>query len=370
MGILGISDYVNGELNRIHQKEMLETQHSMNKDIMGLQFDYGERAADAATKRQAKMYENYLSPMALVKQYEAAGLNPALMYGSGGSVGGSMSQGISGGGVNALGVGGVSTNPFSSSGGSIGQERLMNAEARLKEAEARVKEDTHDTEVETANAILDKFRGELTEILSHAGLNNAMADNVKAQTALTGMQTIAQDIANNFNLETYEVRMQQLGQELSNMKEAWRDMARENDFKEETFWDGVDTIRYNNNLILKEIYTESCRAANIKANTAKTWADMKKAIAETKTEGFRTKNEKELYKRFVEDWEKQSEENKKLRKNQTFNTILHGIFSAAAAASFFRGGMGMKGTKPLVKKQTTVWDGKSSTTRFEYGTGD
>lgn len=42
---------------------------------------YGEMAANNADRRTRRLYEDYYSPEALLKQYEAAGLSPSLMFG-------------------------------------------------------------------------------------------------------------------------------------------------------------------------------------------------------------------------------------------------------------------------------------------------
>lgn len=65
-------------------------------------FEYNEKAADNADKRQRKQYEDLYSPKALLEQYAAAGLSPSMMMSGGqsatgtSSAQGSMSTGIQG----------------------------------------------------------------------------------------------------------------------------------------------------------------------------------------------------------------------------------------------------------------------------------
>lgn len=65
-------------------------------------FEYNEKAAENADKRQRKQYEDLYSPKALLEQYAAAGLSPSMMMSGGqsatgtSSAQGNMSTGIQG----------------------------------------------------------------------------------------------------------------------------------------------------------------------------------------------------------------------------------------------------------------------------------
>lgn len=369
-GISAIAGSVQGKKNRQHQKEMQEQQQVYNIENMNRQHELNEDAANAADARTRALYNDFGSPEALRRQYEEAGLSVGLMYGGSGASGQNMPHGAQGGTEGLPSVSGAGANPYTgleTLGLQFADIRLKNAEAKEKEVDTKVKEETADVKIEQEGAILENLRSELNEIISRTKLNEESAEYKRVQTTLTGTQIIAQEIQNNFDTKTFETRMKTLGQNLANLKEEWRRMDRENDFGEETYWDGVEQIRKSNDLLLKQIFTEGCKAANYKANTTKAWGEVKKIYKEITTEGWRAKNEMELYKRFEKEWENQMGENAKNRRNQTLNTILHGVFSAMVAMSFFKGN-GMKGPKPLMKKQTTVWDGKSKQTWYEYGT--
>lgn len=92
MGILGLGIGLGQTIaNAEYNKSAMEAQHYYNIEAMEksnkTQFQYNEMAAENADKRQRALYEDYLSYAAQVRQMKAAGLNPALMYGNGGSAG-------------------------------------------------------------------------------------------------------------------------------------------------------------------------------------------------------------------------------------------------------------------------------------------
>lgn len=77
-------------------------QYEREKELMGLQYEYNEKAAEANQKRALEMWEatNY---SAQVEQMKKAGLNVGLMYGKGGagaaSTSGGSNSGVSGQGT-------------------------------------------------------------------------------------------------------------------------------------------------------------------------------------------------------------------------------------------------------------------------------
>jgi hypothetical protein len=65
----------------------INAQKNLAEYQAGLNYKYSEMGAQAAWNRDKEWYKQYSSPEALRKQYEAAGLNPALMNGGGGTQG-------------------------------------------------------------------------------------------------------------------------------------------------------------------------------------------------------------------------------------------------------------------------------------------
>lgn len=120
--------------NAKNQKEMQERQIAANK-----------AAAERAYQQQKEMYirtYNDTTYSAMRKQMEEAGLNPALMYGQGGSPG--VGRGDLGGGVQASGASGptgaIYSNPAQGIAGPMTQMGLqmamLKSEVKLREAQA------------------------------------------------------------------------------------------------------------------------------------------------------------------------------------------------------------------------------------------
>lgn len=85
-------------------REMMEKQNQAELQRMGLQFDYNKRTAQYSQNLAREMYDYtfdkqnaYNNPEAEKARYEAAGLNPALLYGNGGGGGSGTSATTSGG---------------------------------------------------------------------------------------------------------------------------------------------------------------------------------------------------------------------------------------------------------------------------------
>ena len=107
-------------------REAEEREHQRQLEYMGLQAQYNKEQAKYSTELSKEMwdYTNYENQK---KHLEAAGLNPALLYGSNGGGGGSAA-----GGGNAAGVG----LPTSTGVGMGIQWQQMEAQKELTKAEA------------------------------------------------------------------------------------------------------------------------------------------------------------------------------------------------------------------------------------------
>lgn len=139
-----------------------------NSELTGAQIqqnDWSSKQAEEAYARQKEFYELYQSPSALMRQYQEAGMNPALMNGS--SVGGS-----------------AQSAPQASTSAVSPMFDMMSF----------------------LSGVISLFKAK-----NENKLIDAQAKNVEAQTELAGSQkeltmsqTEAQDIANKFNLATFE----------------------------------------------------------------------------------------------------------------------------------------------------------------------
>ncbi len=112
-GQMAYQDYLNQQAEaRQHQYNLdaMEISQQYNKENMAIQqgyaaanahqsYLYGEMSADNADARARALYNDLYSPEAKMQQLKAAGLNPALMYGSGGAGGSSSPSGAQGGGA-------------------------------------------------------------------------------------------------------------------------------------------------------------------------------------------------------------------------------------------------------------------------------
>lgn len=144
-------------------------------------FEYNERAAQAADARTRSLYRDLMSPSALLSQYKKAGLSPSLMFAGGGASGASLPNGAQGSGASGISPHTFGIDPF-----NVAQTRLMNAEANKSQAEADRLNGT-------------SKRGQLEE-----SQLEAQYENTKAETTFTQYKTRAQEISNKIAEATAE----------------------------------------------------------------------------------------------------------------------------------------------------------------------
>lgn len=188
----GIADIGIGIYDRITEKKraeqeaerQYELQSKLNENAAGINYKYGEQAAANAHARTQELIadqRNYDSPEAVRSRLEAAGMNPALMYGGASAGGGqnipSGAQGATGG-ASAGTAQGMSREQMriarrgmalqvstimSNINAQNAQAEQARANAKLAEVEAEKKRgtDTEKSEAETANLIADTKNKEL-----------------------------------------------------------------------------------------------------------------------------------------------------------------------------------------------------------------
>lgn len=247
-GVLGL---IAGAGQAIAQAEYnslaMQQQHYYNLESMRAsnaeQYRYGEKAANNADKRQRKMYEDYLSYMAQVRQMKEAGLNPALMYSGGGASGaGSIPHGTQGGGA------GASANGVQALG-------LQNMEmASIAANTELIKSQTNKN-----NADADNIRGkegtkgyyEVRKIIEETkgqAISNIMADidanwrNIKNMAEVNKMQSDIDAAFNNYQLELQKVMLEYESFEQKKEEFAIEHKFQEHKLKseEKRFYDGLD----------------------------------------------------------------------------------------------------------------------------------
>jgi len=155
---------------------MQNLQEQGQKDLMdygmGLQYDMWQKTGALAQRKQA----------------EAAGMNPAMMYG------GSGPGGVTGSASGSVGYGGgPSTGGEAMQGmGMMMQQQLMASQAEVMKSQARLN-----------NVEADKKEGVDTELTkTEIGKMAAEIGNVQAQTALTKVNTAIQEVAKNIAEDT------------------------------------------------------------------------------------------------------------------------------------------------------------------------
>lgn len=135
---LGISGAATANSN---YKSQVKTQ----KELMGLQYNYNEKAAEEAYRREKEMYQRTFEDSSYAtqkKRMEEAGLNVGLMYSQG--AGGAGGAGHVGGGTQGSGVSAASapdamrkSEMIAQAGMGIQQAAATAADVNLKEAQAR-----------------------------------------------------------------------------------------------------------------------------------------------------------------------------------------------------------------------------------------
>lgn len=199
-------------------------------------YDWNEKAAEQADKRQRRQYHDLYSPSAMMKQYAAAGLSPSLMMSGGQSaVGQSSAQGNQSQGINGTYPAGIQIDP------------LMAAQIANIQADTEGKKIDNENKGNIAEATIAHLMSQVTLNGSLKNNADAEANLKKAQEALTSAQTTATEAKTphevrraaaeaataewrtaqtiyeainagyemQFNIDSYQTRLQQLSKNLS-----------------------------------------------------------------------------------------------------------------------------------------------------------
>ena len=196
MGLFeGISQAVNGGMGLAlgytlgwkQSNKMADKQHRYNKETMAIQDAYNKENAAIAQQYNKDLwdYTNYENQ---VKHLEAAGLNPALLYGKGGGGGASAA------GASPMGVSAVGGNEVAAGAGYMSSASQMGI--TLADIVANIKLKDSQTQANRASATKDN-----AEAAKTAGIDTQLAQaqekltNAKAETEKT-LQTL-----NSWNTE-------------------------------------------------------------------------------------------------------------------------------------------------------------------------
>lgn len=161
---------------------------------------FNQKMAEDAYNRQIDFYERFNSPQAMVKQYQEAGINPALVAGYSPSMPPSSQAASGNGGSPAFDAVQLAMEMKMRGQELQIQRDIADAEIRNKDADTEFKqENTRNKQFENISAE-EFFR--LRNQSLYASIKNdlASAENLAAQTALT----ITRDAISNLDLEFYK----------------------------------------------------------------------------------------------------------------------------------------------------------------------
>ena len=212
-GIMGL--FGGGGSSRKDQEKLMDRAWEYEKEGMGLQYQYGQQAAEEEQRRNMEMW-NDTNYEAQRKHLEAAGLNPGLMYGNGGA------QGASTAGGKGMMPAAPTTNPVAMGLQLKGielqnkaiesQNALNTANAAKSVAEAKKigGVDTQKAEMEIQWQGIENRIQESREAIEQNNINKAEAE---AKTAVENWKIAVKD--REYADETYEQRVLKLTEEIA-----------------------------------------------------------------------------------------------------------------------------------------------------------
>lgn len=348
----GINSAMNFGLNL----GLMDKQQEMNRQNLKHQYQYGEKSANNADLRQRKQYFDLYSPEAKVNQLKAAGLSPGLMYGQQGGVGGGgAATGAQGGGTGLPGTSVPYGNYFDITQATLAaaQAEALKAQANKDNADAETTRGDNNRGVAEIKGLEKNIEGidaNIKKMKSETKNQEAQAALAENESLLIQAKTTAETLANQWTEENWETNAMLLRQQVTLMNEniniaqnEGRIKKTEADYAKDEHeamlrLTAIDLMvkkqelginRYQAGLLVKQIQETAAR------------------IEKTKSE---TINEDELYDRFKEQLEQESDIARKNRNNQTWNNILHTLGTIVTTAAFFGKGGGMQVKKPQITK--------------------
>lgn len=166
------------------------------KEASALQLQNQQTLNEEDFQRKIDFYERYESPQAIMNQYKAAGLNPALMYGGGASVSASGGVGTGSASMPSAGVESIAGLVSAISGMSLRSKELQ-LEQRMKERDLELEEERIGVQRMQAQAYADYLRsqreGQDITNLNLQRMFDLQAGEVRAKTdaLIDGLQSAA-----------------------------------------------------------------------------------------------------------------------------------------------------------------------------------
>ena len=198
MGLIGSG--INAKTQKEMQKasfeygrEMMEKQNQAELQRMGLQFDYNKKTAEYNQDLARGMYDYtfdkqnaYNNPAAEKERYEAAGLNPALLYGNGGGGGGGTSATTTGGQMSPV----TSIQP-------MGVQVALQAEAQKAQTEL-IKAQTNSIKADTMKKVTaDMASAGLDMVGKMLANKGSEVNNRKAEQEIQNLKKTNEQITEN-----------------------------------------------------------------------------------------------------------------------------------------------------------------------------
>lgn len=255
LGLLGgLFKKNNNELKS--QKKLMQQAWEYEKEGMGLQYNYGQQAADAEYKRNLQMWKdtNFGAQRA---EMEDAGLSVGLMYGNGGG------QAASTAGGNTTQPNGPKTNPVEVAlqQQSLGlQLKQIEAQNRLANAEATktIAEANKIAGVDTEGAKLDnewkKVENRIQLSRENIEASNVIAAEANAQKAVAEWNSAV--IQAEIDAETKATKTQIIVEQLANMRKEGALMVANRELSEKQKEKVEKVINY----MFYELYTKRMSA--------------------------------------------------------------------------------------------------------------
>lgn len=238
-------------------RRQLEMQKELNEQAAKLNYEYGEKAAKNAYKRQMEMYERSYqdqSYSAMRKQMEDAGLSVGLMYGGGGpgGAGGATTgapQGETGGAES-----GRADSPAAQQAAAIQQAQLglglvsmkkdlalkdaqieeINATAEAKRAEAGLTAEKKITEMQTRKPLVEKLNAEVGNIKAGTAKINAERELISTENSIKKLELDIKEATKESVIQTAYYGALKTHQEFLAAIENVRGMKADNEVKERT----------------------------------------------------------------------------------------------------------------------------------------
>lgn len=261
----GISGAIGGLFGGIgakkRMKRQVDAQKQLNEQAAKLNYEYGEKAAKNAYRRQMEMYERSYqdqSYAAMRKQMEDAGLSIGLMYGGGGNggAGGATTGAPQGetGGAEA----GRADSPAAQQAAAIQQAQMglglvsmkkdlaikdaqveeINATAAAKRAEAGLSTQKTITEMQTRDPLIKKLNAEVGNIKAGTAKMNAERELINTENSIRKVELDVKKATKESVIQTAYHGALKAHQEFLAAIENVRGMKADNEVKERS----IDTL--------------------------------------------------------------------------------------------------------------------------------